>query len=76
MRPGSQSMSYIPPRRLNDNSVNQATSTRPEDMSLEDEKLTGSPDPMFKGLKASNKEKTLKRIALGSIKNPLSKTGA
>ena len=32
-------------------------------MSLEDEKLTGSPDPVFKGLKASNKEKTLKRIA-------------
>ena len=45
-------------------------------MSLEDEKLTGTPDPMFKGLKASNNEKALKRIALGSIKNPLSKTGA
>lgn len=65
MRPGSQSMSYIPPRRLNDNSINQATSTRPDDLSLENDKMVGSPDQIFKGLKAHNKEKTLKRIALG-----------
>ena len=78
-RPGSQSMSYIPPRRLNDQSIIQVGSNRPDDLSQEEEKFfsqNASPDPIRKGLKAQSKEKTLRRITMGQMKNPLAKTGA
>ena len=78
-RPGSQSMSYIPPRRLNDQSITHAGSSRPDDLSQGDERVfsqNASPDPIRKGLKAQSKEKTLRRITMGQMKDPLARAGA
>ena len=69
-------MSYIPPRslRLNENSINQASSIKPDDLSQDDKTFAQnvSPDPSTKGSKA----KTMKKIQIGSMKNPLTKKGS